>query len=253
LFANNASNVATKFNVEDFYPIYENSEVTIDARVVTATANTSSTFEGFGPFAIDGETHSAIALAYDDAGTSYIIGAQFNVPIGQPFDLSRVSLGSEQDDIIAGQIVYFADDSALTLGSYTAYTVYNTLSGLPTSVIGELPQALTLFEPMDNATVSTTSPTLRFFSPARNITPSLLAVTIEGPDEFLWEIILPPTATSFKLPTLSSGGLAAGTTYQWYVEDYVLDGFSYDDFSFEFGGFFDYNTESVTRSFKTAP
>jgi hypothetical protein len=79
-----------------------------------------------------------------------------------------------------------------------------------------------------------------------------LAVTIEGPDEFLWEIILPPTATSFELPTLSGGGLAAGTAYTWYVEDYVLDGFSYDNFSFEFGDFFDYNTESVTRSFKTA-
>jgi hypothetical protein len=251
LFANNASNVATKFNVEDFYPIYENSEVTIDARVVTATANTSSTFQGFGPFANVGETHAAIALAYDDAGTSYIIGARFNVPIGQTFDLSRVSLGSEQDDIIAGQIVYLAEDSALTLGSSTTYTVYNTLSGLPTSVFGELPQALTLSAPMDNATVST-SPTLQFSSPARNITPSLLAVTIEGPDEFLWEIILPPTATSFELPTLSSGGLAAGTAYQWYVEDYVLDGFSYDDFSFEFGGFFDYSTESVTRRFTTA-
>jgi hypothetical protein len=252
LFANNASNVATKFNVEDFYPIYEDSEVTIDAIVVTATANTSSTFEGFGPFAINGETHSAIALAYDDAGTSYIIGARFNVPIGHIFDLSRVSLGSEQDDIIAGQIVYFADDSPLALGSSTTYTVYNTLSGLPTSVSGILPQALTLSAPINNAPVST-SPTLQFSSPARNITPSLLAVTIEGPDNFLWEIILPPTATSFKLPTLSSGGLAAGTEYQWYVEDYVLDGFSYDDFSFEFGGFFDYSTESVTGSFKTLP
>ena len=172
--------------------------------------------------------------------------------MGNEFSLSRVSLGTELDDIISGQIVYIANDD--TTGNTSFYTVYDVLSQLPSNVTGVMPSAPTLTAPENDVLGLSTTPTFEFSSPVREITPSLLVLTIEDENgALLWEVILPPTATSFELPTLSTGGLTADTFYYWYVEDYVIADFSYDNFSFEFIDFFKYSTESGSRWFRTAP
>jgi hypothetical protein len=252
LLVNNLNFAATKFEVEDFEPIYHDSKVIIEATGVTGVAKTVSTFTGSGEFTGGASQNiDAVALAYDYSGTSYLIGARFGIPMGTEFSLSRVSFGTEQDDLIAGQIVYIADDD--TTGNTSFYTVYDLLSQLPSDVSGNMPSAPTLTAPGNDAEGLSTTPTFEFSSPVREITPSLLVLTIEDENgALLWEVILPPTATRFELPALNIGGLKADTLYYWYVKDYVITDFSYDNFSFEFSDFFEFSTESGSRWFRTA-
>jgi subtilisin family serine protease len=250
ILANNANNVATKFNIEELEPIYVDSSVSIVALAVPSSANTDFGYVLLGPFGM-GSTHNTVALAYDYSGAQYVIGARFDVPIGQMTSLSRASLGSELDDIVVGQIINFSVDGD---GNSSAQSFYSVLSGFDPSYPIQFHAAPTLSAPVDNSPGEPVTPNFQFSIPTGSLFPSALKVlSIEDSNGFLWKIFLPPATTSFQLPALSSGGLAANTTYTWAVEDFVIDGFSYNEFSMDFDSFFDKATVSFSRTFTTAP
>lgn len=237
----------TKWNIEDVEPLFAADSVQIEARAVVSSVTTTGTFQGAGVPAQAAATYDVLALAYGDSEKESILGGTFDIPIGQPFTLSRAGLGTALDSVVKGRLVALLTDAESNTSTISAS---GNLAGLAASFSGTFRAPPTLAAPPAGSTGESRTPTLSFSNAAGG---SLSLIVIQGPGEFLWEIFVPAGTTSVTLPSLSVGGLAGATAYEWHVEDFVIPGFGFNAFSLDFRDFSQSATESGPRTFTTAP
>lgn len=236
----------TRWNVEEVEPLFANDTVEIEARTVASSATTTGTFQAASTSA-QAATYDVLALAYGDSDKESILGGVFDVPVGQPFSLSRAGLGAALDAVVKGRLVALVTDAESNTSTFSASA---NLSSLAASFSGTFRAAPTLNAPAAGAAGESRTPTLSFTNAAGG---AVSLIVIEGPGEFLWEIFVPAGTTSVTLPSLDVGGLAASTAYQWHVEDFVVPGFNFNAFSLDFRDFAESATASGPRTLTTGP
>lgn len=236
----------TKWNIKEVEPLFADDTVEIEARAVTSAATTTGTFQGSGTAAQAAATYDVLALAYGDSDKESILGGAFDVPIGQPFTLSRAGLGTAFDAVVRGRLVALVRDAESNTSTISSF---GNLVGLPAGFSGTFRAPPRLSAPPASSTGESRTPTLSFTNAAGD---SLSLIVIKGPGKFLWEIFVPAGTTSVSMPALSVGGLTGSTAYEWHVEDFVIPGFNFNAFSLDFRDFSQSATESGPRTFTTS-
>ncbi|MFN0135327.1 MAG: hypothetical protein ACKVS9_04325, partial [Phycisphaerae bacterium] len=242
-----ATGTVTKWNLEAVEPLFAADTVEIEARTVASAATISGTFQGSGSALQAAATYDVLALAYGDSDKESILGAVFDAPVGQPFAFNRAGLGATLDAVVKGRLTALLIDAE---SNTSEFNLSGNLTELAGSFSGTFRAVPTLGAPVAGSTGESRTPTLSFTTAAGG---SLTLVVIEGPGEFLWEVFVPAETSSVALPALDVGGLAAGTTYEWHVEDFVVPSLSFNALSLDFRDFAQAATASGPRALTTAP
>ncbi|MBK8913453.1 MAG: S8 family serine peptidase [Phycisphaerales bacterium] len=242
-----AGGTVTKWSVEEVEPLFEAATVEIEARTVASSASTTGTFQAAAGSLQAAATYAVLALSYGDSDKESILGGVFDVPVGQPFTLSRAGVGVALDAVVKGRLVALVVDAE---ANASMFSTSGSLAALAAEFSGTFRAPPVLVAPTAGETGTAPAPTLSFTNTPGG---SLSLIVIEGPGEFLWEIFVPTGTTTVSLPVLTVGGLTGATAYQWHVEDYVIPGFDFNRFSLDFRDFSQSATESGPRTFTTAP